>query len=162
LIFVGAGACLIALATFVALWKSAQPEYVVPTDLPFGLPANPRSRPGVAELVASGCDSALVMDAREDPLLGTDDGPYAGPAPLAVVCEIQPGHPTRSCDDVAATYVKTVPVAEPFTAGVSDPDGNAVACVGFYGVTGKLLRALPIPSARRIAKPPASASPTER
>jgi hypothetical protein len=98
--------------------------------------------PGVKELQALGCTSALVLDtarvkAIAASLADSGAGELSSAEPLQVICLPQKGATPPGCDAVATTYVRAVGrAAAPFAVSVGSSGGGEPECEAAYSAEG--------------------------
>src|SRR5512135_3586202 len=92
---------VIAIVVVVFVYKAAKAVGEVAVE---GMNA-----PGTAELRASGCDVAMVMDmSKISSMFDAGSAAASSSGSIVVACNVNPGRTAPSCDDVAKTYVKAV------------------------------------------------------
>lgn len=107
--------------------------------------ARAQSAPGTSELKKLGCDTAMVMNAREMLELAADFIDAGAPTqlehPVMVICQVGMfSESALSCDEVARTYAGAVPGGnEPFTVTVQRPGRGKPECMARYAPSGDRL-----------------------
>jgi hypothetical protein len=127
---------VVAIVVIALLYKAAKTVGAVAME---GMNA-----PGTAELRASGCDVAMVMDmSKISSVFDAGSATAASSGSIVVACNVNPGHAKPSCDDVAATYVKAVGSANgSFMAQVQQQGAGQPECQKLYGPTGTFIRSM--------------------